>query len=163
MSIRVLDQSRCHLDDWETGMALPTKKDSWILEDYFFWLEQTKFWLCQQDAWFQERSIRSQEPKIWLCQPKKVVFQNSTIFFSWESHAGFSGHYNMSYFSLRGAGGRLAYKRKIPGVCAALATTRMAFPCLWFCLCIYENYCAWGWMYLLKLSFCSKPLRQAYS
>ena len=74
----------------ETGMALPTKKDSWVLEDYFFWLTQPNFWFLRPNATFLEPSILLTQPKFCLLQPKKVVFQNSTIFFSWERHAGFS-------------------------------------------------------------------------
>ena len=75
---------------WETGMSLPTKKDSWILEDYYFWFTQPNFWFLRPNATFLEPSILLTQPKFCLLQPKKVVFQNSTIFFSWESHAGFS-------------------------------------------------------------------------
>ena len=71
-------------------MALPTKKDSWILEDYFFWLTQPNFWFLRPNATFLEPSILLTQPKFCLLQPKKVVLQNWTIFFSWESHAGFS-------------------------------------------------------------------------
>ena len=74
---------------WETGMALPTKKDTWILEDYIFGWHNQIFGSWDRML-FLEPSILLTQPKFCLLQPKKVVFQNSTIFFSWESHAGFS-------------------------------------------------------------------------